>query len=67
LANAVAFLQKIDADWLITGHIPCEQGFDVPHDRQIILDAGGVPACYCLFSMDRALTHKDLLNGIGTL
>jgi hypothetical protein len=67
LANAVAFLQEIDADWLITGHIPCEQGFDAPHDRQIILDAGGAPACYCLFPIDRAVTHQDLLDGIGTL
>src|SRR5207248_1570956 len=28
-ANAAAFLQKVDADLLITGHIPCENGFDV--------------------------------------
>ena len=66
-ANAEAFLRKVDADWLITGHIPCEQGFMVPNDRQIILDALGTPACYCLFPTDRPVTQQELLNHIGTL
>jgi hypothetical protein len=66
-ATAAAFLQKVDADWLITGHIPCEQGFEVPNDRQIILDADGAPACYCLFSADRPVTQGKLLEGVGTL
>src|SRR6267142_2723151 len=66
-ANVEAFLKKVDADWLITGHIPCEQGYMTPNDRQIILDALGTPACYCLFPTDRALTQQDLLTHIGTL
>lgn len=66
-ANVEAFLKKVDADWLITGHIPCEQGFMTPNDRQIILDALGTPACYCLFPTDRPLTQQELLNRIGTL
>jgi len=65
--TASAFLQKVDADWLITGHIPCPQGFDVPNERQIILDALGAPACYCLFPTDRPVTQQDLISGIGTL
>jgi calcineurin-like phosphoesterase family protein len=66
-ANVEAFLKKVDADWLITGHIPCEQGFMVPNDRQIILDALGTPACYCLFPTHRPLTQQELLNAIGTV
>jgi hypothetical protein len=66
-ANVEAFLKKVDADRLITGHIPCEQGFMTPNDRQIILDALGTPACYCLFPTDRPLTQQELLNSIGTL
>ncbi len=66
-ANVEAFLQKVDSDWLITGHIPCEQGFMVPNDRQIILDALGTPACYCLFPTDRPVTQNELLGCIGTL
>jgi hypothetical protein len=65
--TAAAFLQKVDADLLITGHIPCEQGFDVPNPRQLILDAAGAPAGYCLFPTDRPLTHAELVASVGTL
>jgi hypothetical protein len=61
------FLRKVDADLLITGHIPCDTGYMVPNDRQIILDALGTPACYCLFPTDRPLTQQDLLGMIGVL
>src|SRR5262249_27507273 len=40
-AAAAAFLQKMDADLLITGHVPNDQGFEVANDRQIILDSLG--------------------------
>ena len=55
-----AFLQKVDADLLITGHIPCERGFDLPNDRQLILDCLGTPAGYCLFPAHRSLSHPEL-------
>jgi hypothetical protein len=60
-ATVRGFLQKVDADVLITGHIPCERGFDVPNDQQIILDCLGTPACYCLFPTTRALSHQELV------
>lgn len=66
-ANAEAFLRKVDADLLVTGHIPCDQGYAVPNERQIILDALGYPACYCLFPADRPLTQKELIGCVGTL
>lgn len=65
--TVAAFLARVDADLLITGHIPCERGFEAPNDRQLILDAAGAPACYCLFPTDRPLTHADLLACVGTL
>jgi hypothetical protein len=58
--TALAFLAKVDADLLVTGHIPCELGFEAPNDRQLILDSLGAPAAYCLFPADRPLTHADL-------
>ncbi len=61
------FLEKVDADLLVTGHIPCEQGFMVPNDRQIILDSLGTPACYCRFPTDRPLSQQDLLGMVGIL
>ncbi len=65
--NVTAFLNKVDADWLIPGHIPCEQGFATPNDRQLILDCMGAPAAYCLFPADRPVTFQDLLDGVKTL
>jgi hypothetical protein len=65
--NAAAFLEKVDADLLITGHIPCDRGFEVPNEWQVILDCLGVPACYCLFPADRPLTHEDLVRRVDTL
>jgi hypothetical protein len=65
--TAAAFLQKMDADLLVTGHIPCDTGFDAPNERQLILDSLGRPAAYCLFPTDRPLTHPELLNCIGLL
>ncbi len=65
--NATAFLQRVDADLLVTGHIPCEHGFEVPNDRQLILDGMGAPACYCLFPADRPLTHAELVGCVRSL
>jgi hypothetical protein len=64
---AAAFLKHVDADLLITGHVPSDGGFAVPNDRQIILDEMGSPAGYCLFPADRPLTHEELVGCIQTL
>jgi hypothetical protein len=61
------FLESIDGDLLITGHIPTDAGFIVPNDRQLILDSVGTPAGFCLFPTTRPLTHAELLEHIGTL
>lgn len=66
-ANVEAFLAKVDADWLISGHIPSDDGFSRPNERQLILDAKGTPACYCIFPTDHPLTMDDLLSGLHTL
>jgi hypothetical protein len=66
-ANAADFLKKVDADWLITGHIPCDQGFATPNDRQLILDCLGEPAAFCLFPAERTVTFQDLIDGMKTL
>ncbi len=66
-ANVAEFLQRVDADLLITGHIPCDRGFDTPNDRQVILDSLGVPAAYCLFSTEKPLTHAELVGCVHQL
>ncbi len=65
--NVRGFLAKVDADFLISGHIPCEKGHSTPNSRQIILDSMAAPACFCLFPTDRQVTFNDLLAGIGFL
>jgi hypothetical protein len=65
--NAAAFLARVDADLLITGHIPCEEGYATPNSHQLILDAMAYPACYCLFPTDRPLTLAELAAGVRTL
>lgn len=66
-ATAAAFLELVDADLLITGHIPCDEGYAVPNSRQLILDAQGIPGAYCLFPLDRPVTQEELISGIELL
>jgi hypothetical protein len=61
-ANAAAFLARVDADLLVSGHVPCEGGFDVPNPQQLILDCIADPAACCLFPTDRPLTIQDLAS-----
>ncbi len=66
-AAAASFLKMMDADLLITGHVPCERGFDFPNERQVILDSQGTRAGYCLFPADRPLSHAELVGCVSTL
>jgi hypothetical protein len=65
--TADAFLRKVDADLLISGHIPNEPGYEVPNDRQIILDSMRTPAGCCLFPANRPLTHDELVRCVQML
>ncbi|HEX3148035.1 MAG TPA: metallophosphoesterase [Gemmataceae bacterium] len=57
--NCNAFLAKVDADWLVSGHIACEAGFARPNTRQLIVDCCSSPAAYAFFSAIRPLTAED--------
>jgi hypothetical protein len=61
------FLARVDADLLVTGHTPCDHGFEVPNERQVILDCTGTPASYALIPTDRSLTHSGLLSCVHSL
>ena len=65
--TAAAYLAKMDADLLISGHVPCDNGFDTPNERQLILDSLGATACYCLFPTARPLTLAELVQNVHTL
>jgi hypothetical protein len=65
--TAATFLRKVDADLVVTGHIPAEAGYTVPNDRQVTLDCSGSPGGYVVFPADRPLTHAELVRGIGVV
>lgn len=65
--TVAAFLKKMDADLVITGHIMCDEGYAVPNDQQIILDTMAEPAAYCLFPAHKKLTHADLVGCVAFL
>jgi hypothetical protein len=54
------FLRRVDADFLITGHLPCEEGYAHPSPRHVILDSQGSSAGYCLIPTGRLLSQGDL-------
>jgi hypothetical protein len=58
------FLRKVDAEYVITGHITTEAGFQVPNSKQIILDCASSPAAYILFPTDQKLQLADLTQRV---
>jgi hypothetical protein len=63
-ATAAAFLQKVEAELLVSGHIPTDAGYLVPNSRQLIVDCSATPAAYVRFPADRPLTQAELLQGV---
>ncbi len=58
------YLRKLDADLLVSGHIPTDAGYAVPNHRQVIVDCAGSPAAFVLFAADKPLTHAELVAGV---
>jgi hypothetical protein len=65
--TARRFASIVNAELLVTGHMPCLDGYSSPNSIQLILDCSRFPACYCLFSNQRPLTLTELLTGVHTL
>lgn len=61
------FAAMVDADWFITGHQPCEEGFRQANHRQIIIDGTNPYPTYCLFPAREPVTMESLLAGVRTL
>jgi hypothetical protein len=64
--TAAEFLRKVDADLLVSGHVPTDDGYLVPNPRQLIVDCSATPAAYVLFPADRPITHAELVKGVVT-
>ena len=56
--TADRFAAMVDADFFVTGHQPCDEGFRQANHRQIIIDGTNPYPCYCLFPADGAADHR---------
>jgi hypothetical protein len=56
------FAKLVDADWFITGHQPCDDGFQQPNHRQIIIDGTDPHPAYLLFPAREPVTIESLLE-----
>lgn len=66
-ANADAFAKAVEANVLIHGHEPAEQGYDVPNTRQIILDSHADNGVYVMLPVGETLTQEDVVKRIKPL
>ncbi len=60
--TADRFAAMIDADFFITGHQACDEGFRQANHRQIIIDGTYPHPCYCLFPATGAVSIESLLK-----
>ena len=67
--TADRFATMVDADFFVTGHQPCDEGFRRANHRQIIVDGTNPYPCYCLFPADQPVSIDSLVacvHRIGT-
>jgi hypothetical protein len=65
--TADRFAAMIDADYFVTGHQPCDEGFHQANHRQIIIDGTNPNPCYCLFPAGEPVTIESLLGNVRAL
>ena len=65
--TAVLFCKAVDADFLVTGHIPQEKGYAMPNSRQLIIDCVGMPAACVLLPANKPITQEEFIEGIRVL
>ncbi len=65
--TADRFAEMVDADWFVTGHQPCEDGFRQANHRQIIIDGTNPLPAYILFPARETVTIESLLAVTGIL
>jgi hypothetical protein len=60
--NIDQFARLVDADFFITGHQPCDDGFRQANHRQVIIDGTDPYPAYCLFPAKEPATIESLLG-----
>jgi hypothetical protein len=64
LETVTEYLRRVDADFLISGHIPLETGSQMPTEKHLIVDCSATPAAYVLIPADRPVTRDEILAGV---
>lgn len=62
--TAKTFLQLVHADWLITGHLQCREGFATPNSRQLVLESSDASGCYCLLPLNVPVNLDIITNAV---
>jgi hypothetical protein len=65
--TADRFALLMDADYFITGHQACDEGFRQANHRQIIIDGTNPHPCYCLFPATGAVSIESLLESVHSV
>ena len=61
---ADAFAEKVNADLLICGHQPLEDGYALPNSRQMILDSKDDKGCYAMIPLEEKLSLNKLVTNV---
>jgi hypothetical protein len=61
------FAAMVDADWFITGHQPCDEGFRQANHRQLIIDGTAPDPTYCLFPAREPVTIETLVSCVKVI
>lgn len=59
-----SFLNKVDADWLVSGHIAFDEGFAFPSEHHLIVDCCSSPAAYAHLSLKEPLTVETFRSSL---
>jgi hypothetical protein len=62
--TADRFAALVDADLFVTGHQPCDEGFQKANHRQLIVDGTNPYPAYCLYHAKEPATIERLLDGV---
>ncbi|HEU5115485.1 MAG TPA: metallophosphoesterase [Isosphaeraceae bacterium] len=62
--TAEAFARIMDADWFVTGHHPCMEGFRQANARHLIVDGTDPYPSACLFSAQEPMSFDRLCRSV---
>ena len=62
--TAATFASLMNAEVLVIGHNPCENGYAVPNKYEIIIDCKDENGCYILMPLDKHLTLQEIIDHI---